>query len=81
MLEEESGAPVGIETAAEEAGEAGEMSETKLAAEPASVSASVGEVRKPNEDNKRGDAVVWEEMTGVEAETIDVEPMWMLISR
>lgn len=83
MFEEKLEEPVGTETAAEEAGEAGkekgappkDISDTKLAADPVSPGVSVGEVRKADDERIKGDVIVADEIPDVEAEPIDAEPM------
>lgn len=84
MFEERLEAPVGTERAEEEAGEAGkeeealpkkDISDTKLAAEPVSVSVRVGGVRKADDEMIKGGVIVAEEVSEVEAEPINAEPM------
>lgn len=84
MSEEKLEAPVGMETAAEEAGKAmkeddwlpkKERSETKLAAVSVSVSVIVGETRRLEEERREGESVVAAELADNVARLIDVEPM------
>lgn len=90
MFKETLEVPVGMETVAEDAGEAGtaeealpkkEISETKLAAEPVSVSVRVGEASAVDDERTMEDVMVPDEANGDETMSTDVEPMWMLISR